>query len=149
MCQLKVFLYGEKMVDQTEAHEVETMTLQIPNESGLERYKPFCAQTPLIHVIYVIVLLHILTEDHLEELLNKNHPIFVLDMCDAKALGYYWNHGKKDSSIIINKYWHNSSIVWHLLKPLLFYSGDTSELLDANEKIETKQEQLADTLESS
>jgi hypothetical protein len=59
-------------------------------------------------------------------------------MIAAKILGYYWIDGKKNLADIVRK--HGSyPQVWHLLKPLLFCSGDTKDLIsyEENEKPES------------
>jgi hypothetical protein len=53
----------------------------------------------------------------------------VREMISAKILGYYWIDGKRNPSDIVSKNWSYPQ-VWHLLKPLLFYSGDTFDLLE-------------------
>jgi hypothetical protein len=53
-------------------------------------------------------------------------------MIAANILGYYWIDGKKNPAYIVSK--HKSyPQIWHLLKPLLFYSGNTLDLLDIKE----------------
>ena len=49
---------------------------------------------------------------------------------EAIAAGYLqlnWKDGKSDPADILSKHWEFSSI-WPLLKPLLFWKGDTYEL---------------------
>ena len=64
--------------------------------------------------------------------LNKRHNALsyhrVREMIAAKVLGYYWIDGKKNPSDIVSKHWSYPQ-VWHLLKPILFYSGDTGNLI--------------------
>jgi hypothetical protein len=50
-------------------------------------------------------------------------------MIAANILGYYWIDGKKNPADTVSKHWSYPQI-WHLLKPLLFYSGDTFDLLE-------------------
>jgi hypothetical protein len=50
-------------------------------------------------------------------------------MIAAKILGYYWIDGKLNPPDIVSKDWAYTQI-WHLLKPLLFYSGDPGDLID-------------------
>ena len=76
-----------------------------------------------------------------------HHQRVMREMCDAKALGYYWNYGEKNSSDIIDMYWRYPQ-VWHLLKPLLFYYRYTSDLVDDDEKVEVKQRKIHGSLES-
>ena len=84
--------------------------------------------------------------------LSKSHNALgyhrVREMIAAKVLGYYWIDGKSNPADVVSKHWGYAQ-VWHLLKPLLFYSGDTSELVDEVEKVESKQRKLDVTLESS
>jgi hypothetical protein len=47
----------------------------------------------------------------------------VREMIAAKIHGYYWIDGKMNPADIVSKHWAYLQI-WHLLKPLLFYSGD-------------------------
>jgi hypothetical protein len=74
--------------------------------------------------------------------LNKRHNALayhrVREMIAAKILGYYWIDGKKNPADIVSKHWSYPQ-VWHLLKPLLFYSGDTKDLIiyEENEKAES------------
>jgi hypothetical protein len=49
-------------------------------------------------------------------------------MIAAKILGYYWIDGKSNPADIVSKHWGYQKI-WHLLKTLLFYSGNTLDLV--------------------
>jgi hypothetical protein len=49
-------------------------------------------------------------------------------MIAAKVLAYYWIDGKNNPADIVSKHWGYQQ-VWQLLKPLLFYSGDTHDLI--------------------
>jgi hypothetical protein len=70
--------------------------------------------------------------------LNKRHNALsyhrVREMIAAKILGYYWIDGKKNPADIVSKHWSYPQ-VWHLLKPILFYSGDTGKLIDDENEI--------------
>jgi hypothetical protein len=80
--------------------------------------------------------------------LNKRHNTLayhrVREMIAAKILGYYWIDGKKNPADIVSKHWSYPQ-VWSLLKPLLFYSGDTLDLLDG-EDITLQNQQKAASL---
>jgi hypothetical protein len=69
--------------------------------------------------------------------LNNRHNALayhcVREMIAAKILGYYWIDGKKIPADIVSKHWSYPH-VWHILKPLLFYSGDTKDLINPDEK---------------
>jgi hypothetical protein len=61
-------------------------------------------------------------------------------MIAAKILGYYWIDGKRNPADIVSKHWTYPQ-VWHLLKPLLFYSSDPGDLIKhGEEKKEEKKE---------
>ena len=53
-------------------------------------------------------------------------------MIAAKILGYYWIDGKSNPAKIVSKHWGYQQI-WHLLKTLLFYSGNTLDLVQESE----------------
>ena len=65
--------------------------------------------------------------------LNKRHNALayhrVREMISAKILGYYLVDGKRNPADIVSKDWGDPQ-VWHLLKPLLFYSRDTLDLFE-------------------
>jgi hypothetical protein len=69
--------------------------------------------------------------------LSKRHNALayhhVREMITAKILGYYWIDGKKNPTDIVSKLWSYPQ-VWNILKPILFYSGDTKELINPDEK---------------
>jgi hypothetical protein len=49
-------------------------------------------------------------------------------MFAAKILGYYWIDGKANPADIVSKSWGYQQI-WHLLQAVLFYSGNTNDLV--------------------
>jgi hypothetical protein len=61
----------------------------------------------------------------------------VKEMIAAKILGYYWIDGKLNPSDIVSKQWAYPQ-VWHLLKPLLFYSGDPGNPIEPAEQKKEK-----------
>jgi hypothetical protein len=69
--------------------------------------------------------------------LNKRHNALsyhqVREMIAVKILGYYWIDGKLNPADIVSKHWAYP-LVWHLLKPLLFYSGDPGDLIEQREE---------------
>jgi hypothetical protein len=84
--------------------------------------------------------------------LNKRHNALayhrVREMIAAKVLGYYWIDGSSNPADIVSKHWSYPQ-VWHLLKPLLFYSGDTQDLINDEEKDEGKHRNLLASQELS
>jgi hypothetical protein len=84
--------------------------------------------------------------------LHKRHNALayhrVREMIAAKVLGYYWIDGKNNPADIVSKHWGYQQ-VWQLLKPLLFYSGNTLDLIAEDvetaeniESLHTSQESL-------
>jgi hypothetical protein len=69
--------------------------------------------------------------------LNKRHNALsyhrVREIFAAKILGYYWIDGKKNPADVVSKHWGHQQ-VWHLLKPLFFFNGDTESILDDGEE---------------
>jgi hypothetical protein len=53
-------------------------------------------------------------------------------MIAAKILAYFWIDGKDNPADIVSKHWGYQQ-VWKLLKALLFYSGDTGDLIETDE----------------
>jgi hypothetical protein len=79
--------------------------------------------------------------------LNKRHNALsyhrVREMIAAKILGYYWIDGKLNPADIVSKHWAYPQ-VWHLLKPLLFYSGDPGDLIEPAEQTKEKAKTVHD-----
>jgi hypothetical protein len=73
--------------------------------------------------------------------LSKRHNALayhrVREMTAANILGYNWVDGKNNPADIVSKHWSYPHI-WHLLKPLLFYSGNIKELLDKEESVQER-----------
>jgi hypothetical protein len=82
--------------------------------------------------------------------LNKRHNALsyhrVREMIAAKVLGYYWIDGKKNPSDIVSKHWSYPQ-VWHLLKPILFYSGNTGNLI--NDAVEENEGENIENINAS
>ena len=77
--------------------------------------------------------------------LNKRHNALayhrVREMIAAKILGYYWIDGKLNPADIVRKHWSYPQI-WHLLKPLLFYSGYPRDLIEPYDESNGKSENI-------
>ena len=79
--------------------------------------------------------------------LNKRHNALayhrVREMIAARVLGYYWVDGKNNPADIVSKHWSYPQ-VWHLMKPLLFYTGNTADLLIVEETPAKNDRKIAD-----
>ena len=75
--------------------------------------------------------------------LSKRHNALsyhrVREMIAARVLGYYWVDGESNPADIVSKHWSYPQ-VWQLLQPMLFYSGDTNNLITKPVKREETQE---------
>ena len=64
--------------------------------------------------------------------LSKRHNALsyhrVREAIAAKVISYFWIDGKNNPADIVSKHWSYPQ-VWHLLQPILFFSGDTSVLM--------------------
>ena len=64
--------------------------------------------------------------------LSKKSTLASYDrVTEANAAGYLqfnWKDGKSNPADILSKHWEFASTFWPLLKPLLFWKGDTHEL---------------------
>ena len=76
--------------------------------------------------------------------LSKRHNALsyhrVREAIAARIIGYFWIDGKTNPADIVSKHWSYPQ-VWHLLQPILFFSGDTSVLIkdDNQEEKEEKE----------
>jgi hypothetical protein len=50
----------------------------------------------------------------------------------AKIIGFYQDDGVRNPADILSKHWGYQQ-VWKLLRPLLFWQGDTVDILDLND----------------
>lgn len=67
--------------------------------------------------------------------LSKRHNALsyhrVREAIAGNIINYFWIDGKLNPADIVSKHWAHPQ-VWHLLQPILFYSGDTKELLESD-----------------
>ena len=66
-----------------------------------------------------------------DSLLSKRHHISayhrVMEAIASKYLMFIWKDGKTSSADILSKHWEFPQI-WPILKPLLFWRGETTEI---------------------
>ena len=64
--------------------------------------------------------------------LSKRHNALsyhrVREAIAAGVINFYWIDGKLNPADIVSKHWAYPQ-VWHMLQPILFYSGDTKDLI--------------------
>ena len=65
--------------------------------------------------------------------LNKRHNILsfhrVRQAIASGIIKFYHIHGEENPADILSKHWGYSQI-WHVLRPLLFWSGDTADCIE-------------------
>ena len=52
----------------------------------------------------------------------------------AKYISFHWKDGKSNSADILNKHWEFAT-VWPMLKPILFWKGETATQLKGSDRI--------------
>jgi hypothetical protein len=66
--------------------------------------------------------------------LSKRHNALsyhrVREAIAAGVINFFWIDGKNNPADIVSKHWSYPQ-VWHLLQPILFFSGDTSSLISS------------------
>ena len=73
--------------------------------------------------------------------LSKRHNALsyhrVREAIAGKIIRFYHIRGENNPADIVSKHWGQAQ-VWHLIRPLLFYSGETTELPDDGKQNKTK-----------
>ena len=66
--------------------------------------------------------------------LHKRHELLsfhrVREAIAAGMLQFHIIPGSQNRADILSNHWGYQQVVWMLLKPLMFWSGDTTDLLD-------------------
>jgi hypothetical protein len=75
--------------------------------------------------------------------LSKRHNALsyhrVREAIAAKVVNFFWIDGKNNPADIVSKHWSYPQI-WHLLQPILFFSGDTSKLIPDGDEVKISPE---------
>ena len=70
--------------------------------------------------------------------ISKRHHLAsyhrVREAIAAKFISFHWKDGKSNSADILSKHWEFAT-VWPLLKPILFWRGDTATQLKGSDRI--------------
>jgi hypothetical protein len=78
--------------------------------------------------------------------LSKRHNALsyhrVREAIAAGVVSFYWIDGKLNPADIVSKHWAYPQ-VWHMLQPILFYSGDTKELIKEEDASEAQKKGVA------
>jgi Reverse transcriptase (RNA-dependent DNA polymerase) len=77
--------------------------------------------------------------------LSKRHNALsyhrVREAIAAGMIWFYWIDGKINPADIVSKHWSYPQI-WHMLQPILFYSGNTKDLIKGEEEPEETKKEL-------
>ena len=70
--------------------------------------------------------------------ISKRHHLssfhLVREAIAAKYISFHWKDGKRNPADILSKHWEFAT-VWPLLKPILFWRGETATQLKASDRI--------------
>ena len=116
---------------ETATYGLEFVAARIPVDQIVDlRYTRCSNQKQKLHVWRQLICHHKLHHSH--SLLDKRHPSSayhrVREAIASKYLMFIWKDGKTNPADILSysKHWEFSQI-WPLLKPLLFWRGETAE----------------------
>jgi hypothetical protein len=127
----------------------EIDTLEALDEEGIDKYQKMIGylhwavslRTTLRYLDVLVIEKSYMFGDNQAVITSSSMPYSSLsklayhrvrEMIAANIHGYYWVDAKNNLADFISKHWSYPQI-WNLLKPLLFFSGNTQDLLDSKE----------------
>ena len=85
----------------------------------------------------VTVALHILNKIPIDAYSKRHHLVSyhrVREAIAAKFISFHWKDGKSNPADILSKHWEFAT-VWPMLKPILFWRGETATQLKGSDRI--------------
>ena len=85
----------------------------------------------------VTVALHFLNQIPIDAYSKRHHLVSyhrVREAIAAKYISFHWKDGKSNPADILSKHWEFAS-VWPMLKPILFWRGETATQLKGSDRI--------------
>ena len=85
----------------------------------------------------VTAVLHFLTQTPIDAYSKRHHLVSyhqVKKAIAAKYISFHWKDGKSNPADILSKHWEFAT-VWPMLKPVLFWRGETSTQLKGSDRI--------------
>ena len=85
----------------------------------------------------VTAVLHFLNQTPINAYSNRHHLVSyhrVREAIAPKYISFYWKDGKSNPADILSKHWEFAT-VWPMLKPILFWRGETATQLKGSDRI--------------
>ena len=85
----------------------------------------------------VTAVLHFLDQTPIDAYSKRHHLISyhrVREVIPAKFISFHWKDGKSNPADILSKHWEFAT-VWPMLKPILFWRGETATQLKGSDRI--------------
>ena len=85
----------------------------------------------------VTAVLHFLNQTPIDAYTNRHHLASyhrVREAIAAKYISFHWKDGKSSPADILSKHWEFAT-VWPMLKPILFWRGETATQLKGSDRI--------------
>ena len=85
----------------------------------------------------VTAVLHFLNQTPIDAYSKRHHLISyhrVREVIPAKFISFHWKDGKSNPADILSKHWEFAT-VWPMLKPILFWRGETATQLKGSDRI--------------
>ena len=85
----------------------------------------------------VTAVLHFLNQTPIDAYSKRHHLVSyhrVREAIAAKYISFHWKDGRSNPADILSKHWEFAT-VWPMLKPILFWRGETATLLKGSDRI--------------
>ena len=85
----------------------------------------------------VTAVLHFLNQTPIDAYSKRHHLVSyhrVREAIAAKYISFHWKDGKSNPADILSKHWEFAT-VWPMLKPILFWRGETATQLNGSDRI--------------
>ena len=119
----------------------EQIPHDIPKPLGKHAQNTYYVDANLHHDLAtgkaVTASLHFLDQTPIDAYSKRHHLISyhrVREVIPAKFISFHWKDGKSNPADILSKHWEFAS-VWPMLKPILFWRGETATQLKGSDRI--------------
>ena len=119
----------------------EQIPHDIPKPLGKHAQNTYYVDANLHHDLAtgkaVTASLHFLDQTPIDAYSKRHHLISyhrVREVIPAKFISFHWKDGKSNSADILSKHWEFAT-VWPMLKPILFWRGETATQLKGSDRI--------------
>ena len=119
----------------------EQIPHDIPKPLGKHAQNTYYVDANLHHDLAtgkaVTASLHFLNQTPIDAYSKRHHLISyhrVREVIPAKFISFHWKDGKSNPADILSKHWEFAT-VWPMLKPILFWRGETATQLKGSDRI--------------